>query len=191
MSFKSQMRRNIKRSLKAGGFYDTRGVITSRVKVEDNSSDIDNYNYKVEEVTLTKQEKRRALLTFIGLIIGFIIMINIGNITDFIINIKETNKFKNHFNDTLELYDISDYDIEYTKVDSDIENLCLYKVEITTNSFEDKLLDDEKFSLLQDLTEFNTDIYCHVDKLLIYSNDNDYRINYNDLYMNDELIYEK
>lgn len=183
--------RAIKRGLKAGGFYDTRGFykdVRNAFKFENNSN---KENIREFEPIELNPKTKKALPWIILLIILIIILIfNIDNFKNAYLKKQGTKLLKKEINDILKTYEFKDFEIKYIENDKDTKIICKYDIDVYYDDF-DKIENKTKYEIFDTLEHHQIDKepYCYVKEVHIYSNNDFYDKSLLSIYKNEEEIY--
>ena len=177
MNYYGKTKRNIKRALKAGGFYDTGKRKTENLPI--------NKDYNI-----SLKPKWLLIISIIFLIL-IIFMLNFNNITNLYENKKDLKLLKQSFNEKIINYNITDYNLELNRKYSDQKNTCVYDANLTikNGSFENLEL-TKQYEILTDLSNFRLELNnCVIAKTTIFIKENSYNIKLGILYKNNQEIY--
>lgn len=187
--------RAIKRALKAGGLYDTRGFYKNvreffksdnNLNINDEKKLIDNDNYELSP----KTKKLLPWITIFLIMLG-IILLNIGNIKKYYYKNKGTKILKSEINEILEEYGFKDYEVNYTENNEDTKITCRYDIDIYYNDF-DKIDNQTKYEMFEELEYHQIDEspWCYIKNASVYVGKDKYEKKLLSIYKNDEEIYD-
>lgn len=172
-------RRNIKKSLKRAGIYDTRMKKTHKKEFTNNAIDEIEMNIKIAKLLF-----KAILFIVISAILVFVFLF----IKDKISYLISFNKFKNEFNEKLTKYGVNNSEVIYSKK-VEYDN-CSYDVTITDNAFH-KFSNKDKINIIIKLknTETTKGYFCYATDVIIIDKNDEYRESLSYLLKNNKEIY--
>lgn len=178
MNFYGKTKRNIKRALKTGGFYDTRKIKNETPPV--------NQNYDINI------KPKWILIISIIFIILIIFMLSFNKIANYYENKNDFKLLKQSFNEKIASYNIDEYSLEFNKKYYDQKSICVYNAKLTikNDSFEN-LETSKQYEILTNLSHYRLDLNnCVIAQTIIFVKENSYSIKLGTLYKNNQEIYD-